>query len=845
MLHATLCSLLLAGTSAQEPELVRQFHPAGEPTGHEKQLVEERDAARRAARARLPLGRDGIDRIAPLAPVVEGRTRTVAPAPLEPAQSASASDRILTNIDLSIDRDRVHMARGEDGTWLRGATYKAHVSDDGFTYIPFLGSDVPTTYPLEFRLNRATLAGTDVELGAGCVRGTQAETERFTIERGSLDVRYDLIGADTIEQTVAIDAAGADGTLVLDFDVATDMRAVPQPSGAIRFEARDDAGELIGGVRYGEATVLDGAGRQAAMTTEWQDGRLRLTVPADFLRSAQGQIVVDPLVTTFTVDSVSGFQHDVDVTYKTQYFTPNEYLIYVYEDQFAGNDVDIYTTILSDDGTFVAGDYIEIGTENWIDPAVASDLSHALFVAERTSPVLGTREIVSRRMELTPGFPLNAVQLHGNSTGNYDDIAPDVASAGSLFPGDAAFVVAWIRDFATDGDVRYQTVDGTGALGIVRALETDVNIDTTLFAIARRPSSAGAPPTAIPVAWGQRNVATNLWTIEAAQIDTTGALRLWPTTVQTFGPGARPGEIDVAAPSFVSDDEQPWGIVYDPYDSTDEDVNLLLLNGTSVFAELDLCVAQHADVERDQAEARIESVNERFLVTYLESDPVAGGWRGYVQDVTTVTGIAAIARSRVELGVVTDGPVYHIGGGIPVTRYNAFGAPGRLGALAWERNVGGEIDVKGGVVDFALRPYGVGVQYCFGAPNSTGERGLITAAGATVSTSNMRLFADRLPPGSLGFFVVGDTMTSVSMPGGSAGVLCIGGSVGRYSGTILSSGSNGSVNMVVEFDAIPQPGGPVATVPGTTWNFSYWHRDSVSGTATSNFTNAMSVFVGS
>jgi hypothetical protein len=35
---------------------------------------------------------------------------------------------------------------------------------------------------------------------------------------------------------------------------------------------------------------------------------------------------------------------------------------------------------------------------------------------------------------------------------------------------------------------------------------------------------------------------------------------------------------------------------------------------------------------------------------------------------------------------------------------------------------------------------------------------------------------------------------------------------------------------------MPQPNGPIAAVVGDRWRFQLWHRDSDSGTPTSNFT---------
>ena len=81
--------------------------------------------------------------------------------------------------------------------------------------------------------------------------------------------------------------------------------------------------------------------------------------------------------------------------------------------------------------------------------------------------------------------------------------------------------------------------------------------------------------------------------------------------------------------------------------------------------------------------------------------------------------------------------------------------------------------------------------------------------------------------------------------GGSQGNLCLGGNIGRFvgPGQVMDSGASGSFAMTVNLNAMPAPtlSGTVAVQPGDTWNFQAWHRDSVGGMATSNFTDAVSV----
>jgi hypothetical protein len=75
------------------------------------------------------------------------------------------------------------------------------------------------------------------------------------------------------------------------------------------------------------------------------------------------------------------------------------------------------------------------------------------------------------------------------------------------------------------------------------------------------------------------------------------------------------------------------------------------------------------------------------------------------------------------------------------------------------------------------------------------------------------------------------------------GNLCLGGAIGRYvgPGQVLNTGTTGGFSLVLNLNQTPTPTGLVAIAGGQTWNFTAWHRDAVAGSATSNFTNALSI----
>ncbi len=139
---------------------------------------------------------------------------------------------------------------------------------------------------------------------------------------------------------------------------------------------------------------------------------------------------------------------------------------------------------------------------------------------------------------------------------------------------------------------------------------------------------------------------------------------------------------------------------------------------------------------------------------------------------------------------------------------------------------------------------GVGTNYCTANANSTGQTGVISGSGsASIAANDLTLEASNLPNNAFGFFITSLTQGSTPNPGGSAGILCLGGQIGRYvgAGQIKNTGTTGSFELLLNLNQIPSPGGFVTAVTGQTRNFQAWHRDVSGGAATSNFTNGLAV----
>ncbi len=185
----------------------------------------------------------------------------------------------------------------------------------------------------------------------------------------------------------------------------------------------------------------------------------------------------------------------------------------------------------------------------------------------------------------------------------------------------------------------------------------------------------------------------------------------------------------------------------------------------------------------------------------------------------------------------------------PVGRFLLNTAAGFPAPTGFRFFAGGGI--AGNVLAFdnaSLGPAGpatLGTRYCTPAvPNSTGNSTRITATGSNiVALNDVTLATSDMPNNAFGFFLTSLTQGMVAQPGGSLGVLCLSGAIGRYvgPGQIQNSGGAGGFQYMIDLNVHPTPTGIVQVQAGQTWNFQCWHRDTVGGAAVSNFSDAISI----
>jgi len=150
------------------------------------------------------------------------------------------------------------------------------------------------------------------------------------------------------------------------------------------------------------------------------------------------------------------------------------------------------------------------------------------------------------------------------------------------------------------------------------------------------------------------------------------------------------------------------------------------------------------------------------------------------------------------------------------------------------------------VVDVPPSSTGVGTPYCSPAVvNTSGNSATLRASGSAVaSANNLTLVSSDMPANQFGFFLTSMNQGNIPNPGGSQGVLCLSGTIGRYvgAGQIMNGGAGGTFSLPLNLTQTPAGPVFVAISAGQTWNFQAWFRDiGPMGQPWSNFTDGLSV----
>ncbi|MEM6672452.1 MAG: hypothetical protein AAF726_06380 [Planctomycetota bacterium] len=743
------------------------------------------------------------------------------------ASTAHGSDPIVSTT--LPQRDGLRTGALDGTLWARGDTYKALAGPDGFTYVPFFGSEASRSWPITFRLDRATSASTEMPLGeAACALDGSAAV----LDRGPVRARY-LLSDAAVEQTFVIDRASlAAGDAALTVRITTDLEVVRSGAG-LTFTGPD------GSVTFGSAIALDETGRSRALETDWSGETLTFRVPSTFVAESIGDIVVDPVIQTVTVDDLSIELTRPDVAYDRD---TNTFCV-VYEERFSATDGDIYARTLDGDSLALRDEgYLEIGTNRAFAPRIATIAARNRFVTVfEEEDAFGWATIHTRSRLAATGEPWEALQTVVNDDEFFTYNNPDIG--GEAYEGAGLTHAAVVFEMNPRG--------GTGGSGIRASLIDEAGIPLGRFDVVPALGSTSMSRPAISKFTGDP-LAHGAWWIAYLAGD----------------PGAPPDEIHTTRLNFDGSlseiDATAWRgtisaaldrvDVSSSYESTEGEAFHMTVQGrigasTGAFLwnrAVNVDAPLQTTLLAFFQELALSGIVEGSLATLQDRvlhssfDQVTGsptfGLRASTHENVPSTR-TAIGERRIVLADVTDSTptaaaaASQVSGGWPTNSKRVL--------VVWHDRVGGgDASIFGALVDLTA-PNAIGATSCVPFPNSTNEIGFLAAYGNDDVTTPKSLVATDLPPGAVGYFLASRS-AGATVPAASSGRLCLSGSIGRYAGSILNSGALGRFEFTLDPTVIASPTGLVPAAPGETWHFQAWHRDA-DPLPTSNFTNSVAI----
>ncbi|MEM8710387.1 MAG: hypothetical protein AAGG01_05510 [Planctomycetota bacterium] len=725
---------------------------------------------------------------------------------------------------------------GNGTLWASGPKWKASFGPDGFTYVPFLGSDAPRNFPVHFALESVTVGGEPLEVDrtASASRSTESQ---ITLDRRGLREVYHL-SESGVEQTFVFDELPRSGEIVVRMSVESDLEARADGAGWTFVGNR-------GGVRYGSATGIAANGSRMPLEERLVDGALEIRVPASELTPESFPFVVDPILTTIGVTSDARDQVNVDVAYDA---TSGVYMI-VYEEAQSASDHDIrsvyYNTAVD---LLLNPASIDISSENWVDPSVANSVQDSVFLCVATRGALaGLRDIWGRTRDAgsgSTGAPFAITTFPGDNT--HADVGGFGGDPATAFP----FLVVWQNHMAVpdDYDVYAQAVDENGALqGPLRAIANSASEDDMRPQISKSSgNSQSFDNHEYLVAWERPVTPTDrdIWTRVVDYTGSTTGHDAWLS--YSFG-----DSLNVAVSSqnrtvlgtfgdavYVLAFERLRSGIYEIFTVVTREGNAD--NARSVTEMQDIALSQ------DHADPRIAyDGTGDYMIAYKSEAP--GGFDAHVTVVNVVadgsefrTGVverrASFEHATGTAGALAIGSTYE--GGLT----GQSSEDSRAMVLLTAPGPGGDEEVSASIVE-EVTLQTEGSQFCRANDNDSGQSAWLRAGTFTQPTDALLIDVQDLPLNAFGYVIASLDTGFTANPGGSAGNLCLSGAIGRFNNQVVNSGMTGAVSVAVDMTAIPQPNGSTSALLGERWKFQYWTRDTDSGMPTSNFSNAVVVYM--
>jgi len=753
----------------------------------------------------------------------------LASRPLDPGAQAERPEREpreVVSLPMSHERySRVHWDTEADGTiWVRGRNYKASFGAEGAIFYPLLGSDQPRHFPLELSLASATSGGLPIPLAP--VTGAVRDGQRVIIDRGAIDEVYE-IGVESMEQTFVVEER-TQGDLKLVVRLETELGRSENTEG---FEFSNE----FGGVRYSHAFLRAADGAQLPLSTRAFGSELQIAVAAQDVAASTFPLVIDPVVSTFDVDATTYVNYDPDVAYDA---TTNHYL-YVYMEDVAANDNDVYSEVVSGSGTVLGGAYVNLSGELMREVSVANLNAYDQFLVAMRDPT----RVVGRVTGASSLSYSTQFLIHSGATPRSLSVGGDPYGAAPAY-----YCVVWDRS----------TVGPTEEVDVIARLVTNTGslLGPGPLALATTTAAEFHPR----VSKGNNGIQWNVVLNRGPAIppggyvlyaeDVFGAQIAWDGTSITTPAFpillGQPHEFH-AYPSVSSPVASgEYMVVWDEYVvGFSHDIFGARIAGGTVLSTMSISSLENAGNQaRLQKDAFVETDGDRFVVAYNEYDSPSGDPRLHAASFAFLPGEVRCLEPNISLS--TPGVSSYTAALVSTA---ASGGAQRRFALAWAEEASPtDENIRGAFFDaLTVSAYcfgdGTGTacpcgnnggagRGCANSINSSGAR-LFTSGDSDVSTDNLVLQAIGMPNGTSCLFFQGTTTGPNAGLGATFGdgLRCTGGSTIRLAAKTTALGAA----------IYPQPGDPSISAQGNipaaggVRTYQVWYRNSATFCTASTF----------
>jgi hypothetical protein len=693
---------------------------------------------------------------------------------------------------------------GDGAVWALGAEYKASFRTSGATYIPFLGSCAPRNYPVEFALRSVSVG--DVPIGFDPNAAPVHAGTRVVYDRGGIVETYEL-KLGSAEQEFEIASLPSGGDLVLEIAVGTTLDAAETTDG-LRWS------NALGSVAYSRAVLVDAAQHRTPVLTHVSDGMIEIRVPADVLAGAVFPIVIDPVISTFTVDASTNDDTDPDIAYDS---TNNVYQV-VWSRLFSAGDHDCYSQLQSANGTTIVGSTVQIDftTDDWVRPRTANNLIATQFlVAAQVTPTGGSLRVIKGRTRDAASTSMGAQFQISDPTINYDQF--NVSVGGDPNPlAPTYYCVAWERVFIAGSDddifarlvLSNSTLLGTSTILIDNSSST---LDTNP-SVSRSDGNAPATGQDWTIVW-QREFNPSDHDIRGAQVHWDGTITNASFSIDfSANDDTRPQVSSVLDGSGTS---RNYLVVYERFIGPDHDIEGALLNSATVLRFDDLSAVENSGFQsQDQVQPSVDSDGAFYGVSY--SEQFMTSTTDYDIFITTFDDTAsAVTALETHVTLAATSEPEHFP---QMTSRHSGGADSPRYGIVWsaefsptDHDVLGAIYLEGlqssycsagfdGVIGCPCANQGVVGAGCNNSHNTGGAVLSSSGIGSLANDSLLFLQSGELPT-SLSIFLQGNANIPAGVFFGD-GVRCAGGTLKRLfthnavSGTVTApSGSDSAVHV--------------------------------------------------